>query len=299
MALPQNTVSSTALLIAKALVFLSHDERFSSLIPETTKQASAWFIEDLAPDKSFLKRVRKPYYRFFLRTMERLMVPGTILHFALRKRFFEQQARDSISKGIRQVVILAGGLDTLAFRLHLEYPEVQFFEIDRIESQNAKKKVLQERATIARNYHFLGADLAHEPLDKILAHSPHYNPDAPTLYLVEGVTMYLPEASVRKLLEFIQSTMKREGKFVFTYIRNISPKRDFSAKLSDTWLAKRKEKYQWSISDDALKDLLQGHKMNLIDQKEYAALQQPHVSATEFRTLKKVRGEHMAVAALM
>ncbi len=70
-------------------------------------------------------------------------------HAVTRTRFFDDYLMTATASGIRQVVLLAAGLDTRAFRL--PWPEgVRLYELDLPEVLTFKERVLTERAAAAR-----------------------------------------------------------------------------------------------------------------------------------------------------
>ena len=68
-------------------------------------------------------------------------------HAVTRTRFFDDYLLDATAHGIRQVVLLAAGLDTRAYRL--PWPRgVRVYELDLPEVMRFKGKVLTERAAV-------------------------------------------------------------------------------------------------------------------------------------------------------
>jgi methyltransferase (TIGR00027 family) len=113
-----------------------------------------------------------------------------LLHYIVRKRYLEDVARECLAEGIRQVVVLGAGFDTLAWRLHHEYSEVCFIELDHPATQQAKKQILQKHGYIPQNLRLLPLDLAQTSLQDSLLACPHYNPALPSLFIAEGLLMY-------------------------------------------------------------------------------------------------------------
>jgi methyltransferase (TIGR00027 family) len=70
-------------------------------------------------------------------------------HAVIRTRFFDDYLLDATARGIRQVMLLAAGLDTRAYRLR--WPQgVRVYELDLPEVMGFKGKVLTERAAASR-----------------------------------------------------------------------------------------------------------------------------------------------------
>jgi methyltransferase (TIGR00027 family) len=128
--------------------------------------------------------------------------PAGILPIALRTRFFdgwlERVTRDA---GIRQVVLLAAGLDTRAFRL--AWPEgTTVFELDRAAVLEHKERVLAAdgaRPGCARRT--VEADLA-GPWPGPLVEAG-LDAERPAAWLLEGLLFYLPGGLVGRLLDHV------------------------------------------------------------------------------------------------
>lgn len=115
-------------------------------------------------------------------------------HLGLRTRFFDDYLTAAAAAGIRQVVILAAGLDTRAHRL--DWPGgTAVFELDQPRVLEFKDHVLRaqpgcERITVP-------VDLREDWPAALRAAG--FDPAAPTAWLAEGLLRYLPGAAVREL----------------------------------------------------------------------------------------------------
>ncbi|HET7014476.1 MAG TPA: SAM-dependent methyltransferase [Streptosporangiaceae bacterium] len=116
----------------------------------------------------------------------------------IRTRFFDDYLVDAVGGGLRQVVLLAAGLDTRAFRLNWP-PDVRLFELDLPEVLEFKRQVLASKAAKPRcDYRPVPADLREDwaaPLTGIGLRA-----DQPTAWLLEGLLIYLSAAEVGHLL---------------------------------------------------------------------------------------------------
>ena len=65
-------------------------------------------------------------------------------HVLLRSRFAEDRLADAVRRGVRQYVLLGAGLDTFALRQPAWASEITIVEIDRPETQAAKRARLAE-----------------------------------------------------------------------------------------------------------------------------------------------------------
>ena len=121
---------------------------------------------------------------------------------AVRTHFFDAFFTDAVADGIRQVVILASGLDSRAYRLQWPAGTV-VFEIDQpkvLEYKSATLATHGVESVVAR--HEVGIDLRQDWPVALTAAG--FDPTAPTAWLAEGLLMYLP-AEAQDLL-FTQIT---------------------------------------------------------------------------------------------
>lgn len=120
---------------------------------------------------------------------------------AVRTHFFDEHFTQATEAGIRQVVILASGLDSRAYRLN--WPDgTTVFEIDQ-------PKVLEYKsATLAANDVKPAATLHQVPVDlrndwPAALRENGFDPNQPTAWLAEGLLMYLPADAQDRLFSLV------------------------------------------------------------------------------------------------
>ena len=130
---------------------------------------------------------------------ERLRAPLAVRHHTvIRTRFFDDHLLDATARGIRQVILLAAGLDTRAYRLRWPHG-VRVYELDLPEVMGFKGEVLTERRAASRcERTVVPIDLRKDwtvPLSKAgLSNSE------PTAWLAEGLLIYLTARESADLL---------------------------------------------------------------------------------------------------
>jgi methyltransferase (TIGR00027 family) len=113
-------------------------------------------------------------------------------YLAARTLFFDRFVRDAIDGGVRQVVVLAAGYDSRAWRL--ARPGVTFFEVDRPATQEDKRGRAPDGGPV-----YVPVDVTDPRLaDELLAAG--LRPDEPAAFTMEGLTIYLAEDDVANLL---------------------------------------------------------------------------------------------------
>jgi O-methyltransferase involved in polyketide biosynthesis len=140
---------------------------------------------------------------------------GISSHYLSRKIIIDRCIRDAITNGFTQIVIPACGLDTAAERYAKEHPDVNFYLSDlpdimreRLDLEDNEFRIIffgsEEQLA---NLHFDIADLKEpENLTDILASAERFDREKKTLYIFEGVSMYLTPNSIRQLFHDINIT---------------------------------------------------------------------------------------------
>lgn len=120
---------------------------------------------------------------------------------AVRTWFFDDILLRAGAGEIRQVVILASGLDTRAYRLPLP-PGTTVFEIDQPDVMAFKTQTLRSLgATPTVDHRPLGVDLrSNWPLALTDA---GFDPSRPTAWIAEGLLGYLPSGAQDQLLDAV------------------------------------------------------------------------------------------------
>jgi methyltransferase (TIGR00027 family) len=132
-------------------------------------------------------------------------------YIAVRTRFFDdllQAALPSLEQP--QVVILGSGLDTRAYRL--DWPKTaHVYEVDVPAVLNYKANALQKVSTLC-HLHLIAGDLENPRTGWIKALlEAGFNQESPTIWLLEGVSMYLPEPAIHSLLRTISALSSRDS----------------------------------------------------------------------------------------
>lgn len=208
--------SQTAIRIAAHLVGAAAEPRYRPLLLHPDEPYAAWFLREFSPA---LLRIWKwgPTRRWLYRTYE-ARTPGAARYLLLRKRWVEEQAREALADGVRQMLVVGGGLDPLCVRLARDYPAVRFFELDHPQTQEIKRLALERRDALRPNYHLTPVDLSTHSLDALLPQLPDYSSSASSLFLAEGLLMYLPREEVERALRALTSFSARGSRLILTFL---------------------------------------------------------------------------------
>jgi methyltransferase (TIGR00027 family) len=111
---------------------------------------------------------------------------------------------DQYLPDVAQFVILGAGFDTRAFRLPAD-ARVRVFEVDSPQTQMVKRETLKKAGIDSSAVTFVPADFEKEDWLACLT-AAGFDPGERTLFLWEGVTMYLDRAAIEDTLRKIAST---------------------------------------------------------------------------------------------
>jgi methyltransferase (TIGR00027 family) len=123
-------------------------------------------------------------------------------YMASRTAFFDSFFLDATNAGIRQVVILAAGLDARSWRL--PWPDgTTVYELDQPRVLDFKASTLTEHgAQAACNRIAVPVDLRHDWPAAL--RQAGFDPEAPSVWSAEGLMPYLPAVAQELLFERVQ-----------------------------------------------------------------------------------------------
>jgi len=137
--------------------------------------------------------------------MQNVEVVNIVRAMLVRTRFIDDALERAVAGGAKQVAILGAGFDSHAYRCEQLLADVKVFEIDRAATQALKRqRVSDVLGTPPSNLTYVPIDFQREHLPDVLAWHG-YDAGLRTFFILEGVTMYVPEDGVRATLRFVAS----------------------------------------------------------------------------------------------
>jgi methyltransferase (TIGR00027 family) len=250
--------SRTALLIAASLVLLHHDPKYSRLVSKTSADLCARVLENhSAQTRLFLTIVQQPWFRPIAKLVERITIPGILLHYALRKKCISELVHSALANGVAQVVILGAGFDPLSSELQREFPTAAFWEIDHPATQRHKVRACAEVGI--ERVHFVAVDLSATGLEREALIKSDFDPAKRTFWIAEGLLMYFPADVVSSLMKTLSTLSAPGSEFAFTFMEKQGDGQlrfDSQTKLVDSWLRGRGEPFFWGTTRNELAEFI-------------------------------------------
>jgi methyltransferase (TIGR00027 family) len=232
--------SNTALIVAAGLQLVQPAPATVCVLPDEAIRRGAALMRVAHPRMARL--LRQAWFGTVCRALERATLSGITLHFALRKRILREHARAAIADGIGQVVVLGAGFDTLCVELLAEYPQLTCIEIDHPATQRVKRQATWDTG---QGVHYIGADLARQPLADVLAAHGAFRAEVATLFVAEGLLMYVPLDAVAALFAQMAASAP-DSRVAFTWLEpqaDGQPNFRQRSALVDFWLKLRGEPF--------------------------------------------------------
>lgn len=166
----------------------------------------------------------------------KVVAPGYDETIMLRKLMIADQVENAIAGGVKQVVFLGGGYDVRAFITAMNHLDINVFELDRgptreskiaglmsipshlgYSSRTVSKNSESGTLTVGANLRYINCDLVLDDVAEKL-HVHGFNSGIPSLFIGEGLTMYLSEADNQKLLRALFNLMTDDSKCLLSFM---------------------------------------------------------------------------------
>jgi methyltransferase (TIGR00027 family) len=151
-------------------------------------------------------------------------------YLAVRTRYYDDRIRAAVTTGARQVVILAAGLDARAVRLGLP-SDTTVYEIDSGSVLRFKESVIESthlKPSAARRP--VIADLRGPWAERLTGAG--FDPQQPTMWLIEGLLMYLAPDDCDRLLDTVTRLSAPGSRVALEYFDS-TPRQDDVSTVND------------------------------------------------------------------
>ena len=186
------------------------------------------------------------------------LFPGLSSSIMARVRYFDDFVKKSIENGIEQLVVLGAGYDTRACRID-ELKDIKVFEVDHPNTQSFKiQKIGEIFGSLPDHVVYVPVDFEKETLGQKLFDNG-YDSSKKTLFIMEGLIMYIPPKAVAKTLLFIVENSGRGSQVIFDYypesVVDGTCKLEIGTNIRNH-VAEQGEPLQFGIKEDEIEDFL-------------------------------------------
>jgi methyltransferase (TIGR00027 family) len=153
--------------------------------------------------------------RIFIRTF---FPKGIYKYVIARTKFIDQVFDQAMRDGFAQILMMGAGFDSRAIRLPSRDGKTKVFELDAPITQQAKIGQYQQRKiSVPANLIFVPIDFERQTLSQRLT-EVGFRKDCATLFVLEGLTMYLEPESIAQTFTVISEYAGKGSRVVFDYV---------------------------------------------------------------------------------
>ena len=224
--------------------------------------------------------------------MLRLVGFEPMINFALaRERLIGELMDKEATGGVGQIVILGAGFDTRAYRL-ADGGSVPIFEVDHPVTQRAKRRAIAGVVEpLPVNVRFVAVDFDRDDLGARLRDAG-YRDDRRTLFVWQGVIMYLTEDGIDATLGVIANHSASGSLVVFDYMYARLLRRMDGPSPLGLFTHAVGERMSFAIDPDQLGPFLSSRGLELVETFDGAALERRYAGRLQGRGLER----HAAIA---
>jgi len=215
-----------------------------------------------------------------------LATAGRSQHLPLRTRAIDDAVTRAVHDGARQLVVLGAGLDARAWRLDV-LKDVLVFEVDHPTMQAYKRPRVVGLRPAAREVRFVTSDFEREDLGSRLD-AAGYDPQVQSVYVWEGVTMYLSKDAIAMAVRGMSSRTAKGSMLIATYFLESDRDRDFDMRALRWLLAQVSEPITATMTPDAFATLLSKNGFGVVSDEGDPEWTKRYLGGVQSWTLERI-----------
>jgi methyltransferase (TIGR00027 family) len=231
----------------------------------------------------------------------RVSPKGIYPYVIARTKYIDTVFEDSIKNGFGQVLIMGAGFDSRAIRFtRSKESKVKVYETDTGYTQNAKIRQLKKRGVrIPENNIYISIDFNKEDLRTRLWEYK-FDPDKKTLFVLEGITMYLSHDTIDETFKVISDYSAPGSLIVFDYIYASVLRREqkyYGESAIYKRVKKDNEKWTFGIEEGEIEHFLNSYNFCLLEHLDSVIIENKYFRTESGSLVAKVNGTHCIVFA--
>jgi methyltransferase (TIGR00027 family) len=238
----------------------------------------------------------------FLRNlfMKRVAPPGIYAYVLARTKLLDDVFVEALENSFSQIVLLGAGFDTRALRFQDRNDATRVFELDARPTQQAKVDILTRKGVaIPEQLAYVPIDFNKQSLAAVLFDAG-CETDQKSLFIWEGVTMYLEPEAVRRTLAFIRDNSAEGSIVAFDYIYASvlrGENRFYGEEGAFKTVLRAGEGWTFGIEDGEIGSFLSERGFRIISHHTPADLERAYLTADDGTLFGRINGTHCIVVA--
>jgi methyltransferase (TIGR00027 family) len=232
--------------------------------------------------------------------MRRMFPPGIYEYVIARTKVMDAAFLEALEAGFPQIVLLGAGFDTRALRFSNRNRGTKIFELDVTTTQQPKIEIYQkQKLSIPPDLVFVPIDFNREDIFAVLAKAG-FQDGRKTLFLWEGVTMYLSKQAVDSTLEFIRRHAACGSQVVFDYLYASVLRREnrfYGEQEIYKTVSRVGEGWTFGLEEGEISHFLEARGFEVTAHHTPPELEVQHLTADDGMRLGHINGTHCIVLA--
>jgi len=243
---------------------------------------------------AFFKLLLKSKWLFSLFSW-RFFPDGIYEYVIARTKYLDAVFIEALEQGFTQIVIFGAGFDSRALRFNKLNRGTRIFELDAPLTQRDKVKVyLDKKLVIPENLVFVPIDFNREKLADKMAKAG-FVPNRKSLFILEGVTMYLSQEAIESTFHFISDVAGTGSLIVFDYIHASVLRKEnkyYGEKKIYNTVAQVGEEWTFALEESQVEQFLGKYGFRKKDHNSAHELEEKFFRNKQGSIVGKVNGTH-------
>lgn len=220
---------------------------------------------------------------------------GIYEYVIARTKLIDRIFKESIENGINQILIFGAGFDSRSIRFNKINIKTKIYELDSSHTQTAKiKQFIKRGISLPDNTIYIPIDFNVDSIsDKLLQNG--FSPNKKTLFLMEGLIMYLNIEAVDELFKLIYDLASPESRVIFDYIYASVLRKEniyYGEKSIYEKVNSVQESWLFGIEKGEIESFLKKYNFNLIQNLTSDDLEKMFFKDDFDNILGKINGTH-------
>jgi methyltransferase (TIGR00027 family) len=238
----------------------------------------------------------------FCQLYNKHLAPKGIYEYVIaRTKYIDSQYMNALEQGFDQIVIFGAGFDSRAQRFSERNKKTKIFELDAPITQREKLIAFKEKnILVPENLIYVPINFKKDSLAEKLAEAGFVE-NRTSLFLLEGVTMYLSGDAVDRTFTFIRDVSGKGSLVVFDYIYAEVLRQEnkyYGEKDIFKTVAKAGEAWLFALEEGEIEQFLQKYDFTLKNYSNAQTLEEQYFKNQKEEIVGRINGTHCIVTGI-